>query len=134
MPIPRLGRSQTAAIDRHERSRYSQKSVTSREDLEDQLAAFRLRREEDIPTFPSPAPQDTSVPKRSEINESADIGRIDFTRPNPSMVISPHIQFVLNIDWGSTELGAIDTWSPELRRMANILMTDPRPAAMYWGK
>ncbi|KUJ18979.1 putative histidine kinase M3YPp [Mollisia scopiformis] len=44
------------------------------------------------------------------------------------------MQFVLDFDWESTELGAVDSWSPELRRMANILMTDPRPAAMYWGK
>ncbi|KAE9366560.1 putative histidine kinase M3YPp [Stipitochalara longipes BDJ] len=63
-----------------------------------------------------------------------DIGRIDFTKPNPSFVLSPHHEFVLNFDWGSTDLGPISEWSSELRRMANILMSDPRPAAMYWGK
>ncbi|KAF8863038.1 putative histidine kinase M3YPp [Acephala macrosclerotiorum] len=44
------------------------------------------------------------------------------------------MQFVLDFDWGSTELGPISSWPPELRRMTNILMSDPRPAAMYWGK
>lgn len=50
------------------------------------------------------------------------------------MVLFPHHEFVLNFDWGSTELGPINEWSTELRRMTNILMSDPRPAAMYWGK
>jgi hypothetical protein len=54
--------------------------------------------------------------------------------PNPSLTLSPHHEFVLNFDWGSTELGPINEWSTEFRRMANILMSDPRPAAMYWGK
>ncbi len=134
--IPRLGRSQTTAIDRHEKSPYSPKPVGSRDSdlLEDQLAAFRLRREVDIPTFPSLAPRDPSIPRRGDGKGIESIGHIDFTRPNTSMAISPHMQFVLDFDWTSTELGPINTWSAELRRMANILMTDPRPAAMYWGK
>jgi len=101
--------------------------------LEAQLSAFTLRREEEIQVFPSPAPRD--LVRKQDGNRSAeDIGRIDFTKPNPSLALSPHHEFVLNFDWGSTELGPIDEWSTELRRMANILMSDPRPAAMYWGK
>ncbi|KAE8443515.1 hypothetical protein EG329_001755 [Mollisiaceae sp. DMI_Dod_QoI] len=134
--ISRLGRSQTVAIDRLEKSPYVQKPVGHRENdlLEDQLAAFRLRREEDITTFPSLVPRDPSMPRQSEGKEVENIGRIDFTRPNTSVAISSHMKFVLDFDWASTELGPITSWSPELRRMANILMTDPRPAAMYWGR
>lgn len=75
-----------------------------------------------------------SDPKRDEVEESEDGGHLDFTRPNPAVVITPHLKFILEFDWASTELGAMSTWSPELRRMANIVMADPRPAVLYWGK
>lgn len=132
--IPRIGRSQTAAIDSHERSRYTQRSTILDDNLEDQLAAFRLRREEDIPTFPSPAPQIESSIEDHEETEPDTTRHIDFTRPNTTKSITPHMQFILDFDWASTGLGAIEFWSPELRRMVNMLMTDPRPAAMYWGR
>ncbi len=84
--------------------------------------------------FPSLAPREQPVQKKDGMKNPEDIGRIDFTKPNPSFILSPHHQFVLNFDWASTELGPISQWSTELRRMANILMSDPRPAAMYYGK
>lgn len=132
--IPRLERSQTAAVDTPGHSLYPKTSASSRAELDAQLAAFRIRKDVDMPSFPSPAPLDLSASNAKVETVSRDIGRIDFTSPNTSMAITPHMQFVLDFDWASTELGAIDTWSPELRRMVNILMSDPRPAAMYWGK
>ena len=137
--FPRPGRSQT--MDKVERrSRELSKPVGNPNDsLEAQLSAFRLRREEEIQVFPSQAPREQvqrqdSKDSKESITNAEDIGRIDFTKPNPSFSLSPHHEFVLNFDWGSTELGPINQWSTELRRMANILMSDPRPAAMYWGR
>jgi PAS domain-containing protein len=46
---------------------------------------------------------------------------------------SPHVQFARNIRWAETPLGPMNTWSTELRNMANVVMKDPRPAVMFWG-
>jgi hypothetical protein len=127
----RPGRSQT--MDSVERRLRDGPKPCPNVSLEAQLSAFRLRREDEIQVFPSPAPREPL--RKQDSNKSAeDIGRIDFTKPNPSLNLSPHHEFVLNFDWGSTDLGPINEWSTELRRMANILLSDPRPAAMYWGK
>ena len=129
--FPRPGRAQT--MERVERRPRDGLKPCPNDSLEAQLSAFRLRREEEIQVFGSSAPRDP-VRKQDGNKSAEDIGRIDFTMPNPSLTLSPHHEFVLNFDWGSTELGPINEWSTEFRRMANILMSDPRPAAMYWGK
>ncbi|KAH7379750.1 putative histidine kinase M3YPp [Cadophora sp. MPI-SDFR-AT-0126] len=40
----------------------------------------------------------------------------------------------MEFDWASTELGPISSWGATLRRRVNFLMSDPRPAAMFWGR
>jgi PAS domain S-box-containing protein len=57
----------------------------------------------------------------------------DWTRLPITDSMPPHIQFARSIDWGSTSLGPIDTWGPDLRQMCNLIMASPHPAAMYWG-
>ncbi|KAM0719664.1 hypothetical protein Q7P37_003795 [Cladosporium fusiforme] len=57
----------------------------------------------------------------------------DWTRIPVSSAMPSHIQFARSIDWGSTSLGPIDTWGPDLRQMCNLIMASPHPAAMYWG-
>ncbi|KAH9212303.1 hypothetical protein DL95DRAFT_304405, partial [Leptodontidium sp. 2 PMI_412] len=47
---------------------------------------------------------------------------------------SAHLRLFLEFDWLSTELGSIDAWSTTLRRMVTFLMSDMRPAAMFWGE
>ncbi|KAI9837003.1 MAG: hypothetical protein M1819_000652 [Sarea resinae] len=61
-------------------------------------------------------------------------GFFDWTRQPSSPDLPLHIQFVKSIDWGSTSLGPMEHWSAELRYMCNLLMTNPNPAAMYWGE
>ena len=46
---------------------------------------------------------------------------------------SPHIQFFMSVDWSATVLGPLESWSYHLRQMTVLLMSDPRPAAMYWS-
>lgn len=65
--------------------------------------------------------------------QSCDLGPFDWTRPDPSVAITPFIKFFRNLDWASTVLGPMETWSPDLRRYVVMLMADSRPAAMFIG-
>ncbi|KAI8959679.1 hypothetical protein F5Y11DRAFT_296555 [Daldinia sp. FL1419] len=62
------------------------------------------------------------------LQHSFDWTQIPFTDDLPE-----HIKFARSIEWASTPLGPIETWSSELRSMANLVMGSPNPAAMYWG-
>lgn len=57
----------------------------------------------------------------------------DWTRLPISAALPRHIQFARSIDWASTPLGPIETWTFDLRAMCNLIMGSPHPAAMYWG-
>ncbi|KAI9689825.1 MAG: hypothetical protein M1822_009707 [Bathelium mastoideum] len=60
-------------------------------------------------------------------------GFFDWTRLPDSADLPQHVQFARSIDWASTSLGPMETWSPDLRQMSNLIMASPHPAAMYWG-
>ncbi|KAK8064915.1 Hsp90-like protein [Apiospora phragmitis] len=57
----------------------------------------------------------------------------DWTRIPLTEDLPQHIIFARTRDWASTPLGPIETWSADLRAMANMVMGSPHPAAMYWG-
>jgi PAS domain S-box-containing protein len=57
----------------------------------------------------------------------------DWTVSSPQGLLSPHLVFARKVDWASTPLGPIDTWSPEFRQAANLVMTNPHPASLFWG-
>lgn len=61
------------------------------------------------------------------------VGAFDWTRPDPTVVVTPFVKFFRNFDWASTPLGPIETWSRNLRQYVLLLMADPRPAAMFVG-
>lgn len=58
---------------------------------------------------------------------------IDWTLPQPEGQISDHLQYVRSVDWGSTSLGAMDQWTGEFRQIANLVMMNPHPSAMFCG-
>ncbi|KAI1328996.1 hypothetical protein F5Y16DRAFT_139350 [Xylariaceae sp. FL0255] len=58
----------------------------------------------------------------------------DWTRIPLTADLPEHIRFCRTRDWASTPLGPMETWSLELRTMANMIMGSPHPAALYWGK
>lgn len=58
---------------------------------------------------------------------------IDWTVPNPEGQISQHLEYVRAVDWGATSLGPMASWSSEFRQIANLVMTNPHPAALFWG-
>ncbi|KAL9607240.1 MAG: hypothetical protein Q9167_007828 [Letrouitia subvulpina] len=68
-----------------------------------------------------------------EISMQPDSGFFDWTRLPMVPTLPKHIQFARSIDWASTKLGPIESWSTELRCMCNMIMASPHPAAMYWG-
>lgn len=46
--------------------------------------------------------------------------RLGETWPSIGLPVSAHIAFVRDFDWASTSLGAIDTWSPQLRQVVEM--------------
>ena len=70
---------------------------------------------------------------RFTISSQPGQGFFDWTRLSNSPSLPAHIRFALGVNWASTPLGPIETWSTELRGMCNLIMASPHPAAMYWG-
>ncbi|WPH02699.1 Hypothetical protein R9X50_00556500 [Acrodontium crateriforme] len=86
----------------------------------------------------SSEPQESSY--SSVTNKSASLLNLDgehlasdWTAPRPRGNLSTHAQFARTIDWASTPLGDMRGWSPEFKQVANLLMKNPHPAALFWG-
>ena len=45
---------------------------------------------------------------------------------------SEHTEFLMSRDWNATALGSIRQWPSELRLMTMKMLSDPRPANLYW--
>lgn len=57
----------------------------------------------------------------------------DWTDDLAPVKLSPHITWARSIDWASTPLGPMHSWSPQLRSNASLIMQDPRPAVGFYG-
>jgi hypothetical protein len=57
----------------------------------------------------------------------------DWTDELPPLRLTPHAAWARSIDWASTPLGPMSSWSPQLRSIANLVMQDPRPAVVFYG-
>ena len=57
----------------------------------------------------------------------------DWTSAPPNIQFSPYVQFLRAWDWSKTPLGPLESWSPELRVLANLITIDPSPAVFFWG-
>ncbi|KAL8420788.1 hypothetical protein RB594_003554 [Gaeumannomyces avenae] len=75
----------------------------------------------------------TSLGPRSITLSSPEKAVSDWTMPNPRGVLSEHQKFARSIDWAATPLGAMESWSPEFRQAANLCLSNPFPAALFWG-
>ncbi|KUJ16216.1 uncharacterized protein LY89DRAFT_77589 [Mollisia scopiformis] len=60
-------------------------------------------------------------------------GTPDWTVDHPEGQLSSHVIFARSIDWAATPLGDMSTWSAEFRQIANLLMSNPHPCALFWG-
>jgi PAS domain S-box-containing protein len=59
---------------------------------------------------------------------------LDWTLPGSCFELTSHIEMVRSFDWGSTPLGPMKNWSEQFRLIINMLMADPCPAILFWGK
>lgn len=64
---------------------------------------------------------------------SPEMAVADWTVAEPKGILSPHLQFARSVDWAKTPLGPMKDWSREFRQTANLVMTNPHPAALFWG-
>ncbi|KAF2126869.1 aerobic respiration control sensor protein arcB [Dothidotthia symphoricarpi CBS 119687] len=58
----------------------------------------------------------------------------DWTVPTPLGLMSEYLTFARNIDWANTPLGAMETWTSQFRELANLVMRNPSPCALFWGE
>lgn len=77
------------------------------------------------PFRPSPAIVDNQKPRGNEWSQPP----ADWTDILPP---SQHRQFFKDVNWSATSLGTLDTWADHLRQMVRFLMSDHRPAYMFW--
>ncbi|KAM0706698.1 hypothetical protein Q7P35_006027 [Cladosporium inversicolor] len=106
----------------------------------DQIVASSKHKDDEVKTsrcWPLLAPAQTKTQiqySRNAIKEP--VWLYDVTTPElpPGRKVSAHIQLIRSHDWASSELGPMESWSVQLRRLVNMCMTDPRPAAVWWHK
>lgn len=89
-----------------------------------------------MPKASLPSSDNTSGSSGSKMSISLstpDKAVIDWTAKKPRGVLSAHVQFARTVDWSSTPLGHMDSWSPEFRQIVNLVMSNPHPASLFWG-
>jgi hypothetical protein len=97
------------------------------------LAPYRPR-SENTTKFPKPLPSGADVAQFDRLKAyQLDHPSHDWTAPEPPHNPSKHVQLLRQWNWENTPLGPLDSWSPLLRLMANLIVTDPNPAVMFWG-
>jgi len=69
----------------------------------------------------------------SIILSTPDKAVVDWTSSKPRGILSPHLQYARTVNWADTPLGPMERWSPEFRQAANLCMSNPHPAALFWG-
>lgn len=61
-------------------------------------------------------------------------GSYDYTsHPSPVCSMSDHIKYFRETNWSQTSLGDMASWSPELRCVVNMTLSDNYPAILFWG-
>lgn len=70
--------------------------------------------------------------RKGECNTSSQspVWPFDVTLPRlpPQLTVSDYVKSIREHDWSSTDLGPMDGWSVDLRRMVNMCLCDKRAA------
>lgn len=61
------------------------------------------------------------------------LSTFDWTDNLPPASLSPYVAWARSIDWSSTPLGPMSSWSPQLRSNASLVMQDTRAAVGFYG-
>jgi hypothetical protein len=60
---------------------------------------------------------------------------LDFTRDPRPANLTPFQRFVRDdVDWQSSPLGPMHSWPAQLRQMVCVIIADPNPAIVLWGR
>ncbi|KAL5474327.1 hypothetical protein PMIN07_000109 [Paraphaeosphaeria minitans] len=86
------------------------------------------------PTTSGEASNDTSGSGASVTLALPKNGVPDWTATKPRGVLTEHMVFARNLNWSATPLGSMKTWSAEFREVANLVMRNPHPVALFWGE
>ena len=89
------------------------------------LGEWLSRQESPAQSVQSVQPQTTSPPRK----------RVEtiFTVKIQSSELREHIDHIRAVDWATTSLGPIDSWSFELNSLVMTLMLETRPTALFLG-
>ena len=70
-------------------------------------------------------------PEMSEASQSAEV-KMPVVSWTDALPTNEHTQLFKNTNWGNTPLGPLETWSPHLRQMVLLLMSDSRATSLFW--
>jgi len=76
------------------------------------------------------AAQQSSTPNGTLIDTPVDLFKPWRSAPN----CLSHVEFIRSVDWAPKYMGASDTWQPQHHQMLNMILRDPNPALLFWGK
>jgi signal transduction histidine kinase/PAS domain-containing protein len=94
------------------------------------------RKHRAVPSIPQLSPgNDGSLARGIADGPANHYGPFDYTREHlPATVkTSSHIKYFHNVDWATTPLGAMNTWSEDLRCMVNMVLNNKFPATLFLG-
>lgn len=71
-----------------------------------------------------------SIPEITQSERSSKASRaVDWTNFLP---LTTHVNLFKSKNWSATSLGPLESWSQMLRQMTHFVMSDPRPATLFW--
>lgn len=120
-----LDRTAAAANGDATKSSSRKRQASNRPDFSSPQGSLRTL--SDSSGTPNSLVSDLSLP------QFATTGCPDWTLANPAGNLPPHIVFARSFDWGSTPVKSMSSWTPEFRQIANLIMANPHPAALFWG-
>ncbi|KAF9728826.1 hsp90-like protein [Paraphaeosphaeria minitans] len=95
-------------------------------------ASINMREQNKPKSMPQYLPD--RLPTRNEMAPASSFGPFDYTQDPPCQNMSDHVLYFRSIDWSSTPLGPMASWSPQLRCVVNMILNDHYHAVLFWGE
>jgi signal transduction histidine kinase len=51
----------------------------------------------------------------------------------PASKTNAHVDYFRSVNWADTPLGPLESWSPDLRCIANMVLSNKCPTVLFWG-
>ncbi|USP78986.1 uncharacterized protein yc1106_06260 [Curvularia clavata] len=108
---------------------------------EGKVAQTKYPRDASPPTTPPALPANLPETPENSAYSSAPYkphmrGSFDYTSAALPLDLVPgfYIDYFHAADWANTSLGPIESWSPDLRCMANMVLGNSAPTILFWGE